>query len=58
MNETVLPDLVVHLHFLLLVKEIPTLMAMRTKELGSKCCPPAFAGMTMLRIFYIYRRKN
>lgn len=27
-------------------REIPTLVAMRTKEQSSKCCPPAFAGMT------------
>ncbi|OWV02275.1 ATP-dependent helicase C-terminal domain-containing protein [Fibrobacter sp. UWR2] len=28
------------------LKEIPTLVAMRTKEQSSKCCPPASAGMT------------
>ena len=29
-----------------LVKEIPTLVAMRTKQQVVKCCPPAYAGMT------------
>lgn len=29
--------------------EIPTLVAMRTKEQSSKCYPPVFTGMTILQ---------
>ena len=31
-------------------KKIPTLVAMRTKQQVVKCCPPAYAGMTMCAV--------
>ena len=33
--------------FTFALKKIPTLVAMRTKQQVVKCCPPAFAGMTI-----------
>ena len=49
-NHIVMPNLIGHLPFIQ-TKEIPALVAMRTKQQVVKCCPPAFAGMTIRRIF-------
>jgi hypothetical protein len=41
-----------------LEREIPTLVAMRTKKQSSKYCPPAFAGMTHKQAAQELRRKE
>ena len=50
----VMPDLIGHLLFIH-TKEIPTLVAMRTKQQVVKCCPPAYAGMTIKRASLIHK---